>query len=90
MGKKKSKQQTKTAAAAAAANDPSASQETEDELREKILQLEKQLEDLNNNNGSFNNFGLREAPPEKSGLAPITNKNKDNAMKIGNLLCSGT
>ena len=65
MGKKKSKQQQSKAAAAAAA-----APETDEELREKILLLEKQLQHLNkntpNNNSSFN-FGLGEAPPEKSG-----------------------
>ena len=42
-----------------------------EELREKILLLEKQLQDVNNSNtsnsGSVFNFGLGEAPPEKSG-----------------------
>jgi len=73
MGKKKSKQQQQETKAAAA--DPSsASQDTEDTLREKILLLEKQLEDLNHNDDTRNNsnsnssFGMAEAaPPEKSG-----------------------
>ncbi|KAK1734596.1 hypothetical protein QTG54_014469 [Skeletonema marinoi] len=65
MGKKKSKQQQQTKAADAANVDSAA-------LREKILLLEKQLQDLNNNTNNNNSnfgFGLGEvvAPPEKSG-----------------------
>jgi len=77
MGKKKSKQQQQTKAAPS-----SSSLETEDTLREKILRLERQLEDLNHdsarsssdnnsNNSSTiivsSSFGVGEAPPEKSG-----------------------
>eukprot|EP00984_Skeletonema_dohrnii_P027981 scaffold17774_cov117-Skeletonema_dohrnii-CCMP3373.AAC.2 len=70
MGKKKPKQPQQTKAADAANVDVAASDEA---LREKILKLEKQLEDLNNNTNNNNNnnfgFGLGEvvAPPEKSG-----------------------
>ena len=61
MGKTKSPK-----AKAAAPRSPS--QETDDTLREKILLLEKRLEDLNNSSARYNeSFGIGEAPPEKSG-----------------------
>lgn len=64
MGKKKSKQQQSKESG------PSSATKAEEELRQKILELEKQIAELNNNaaiSRSTSSFGVGEAPPEKSG-----------------------
>ena len=65
MGKKKSKQQQSKESGPS-----SASKAEEEVLLQKIVELEKQIAELNNNaavSRSTSSFGIGEAPPEKSG-----------------------